>query len=95
MADPTPELWWECSSKPCSHVPLESCYTSMCGGLVSDSFVCFIIFNLQPICFIFYLFCFIKVCYVMREFGLLPLCRMLEATVGPEEGVDGGMKKRM
>jgi hypothetical protein len=44
MAEPTPKPWWERSLRPCSHVPLESCYTSMRGGLIGDSFVCFINF---------------------------------------------------
>jgi hypothetical protein len=36
------------------------------------------------------LYAFIFIC----EYGLLPLCWMLDSTVGPREGADGGAKER-
>jgi hypothetical protein len=55
------------------------------------------IFYFYLICFLFHFYCIIKVRHVLRcrlhESGLLPLCRMVEASVG--QGPDGGSKKRM
>jgi hypothetical protein len=82
---------------------------SMRGGLpVIVLFVLLLILIVTYMFYVSFILCFLKcVMYFVAgggllyvsfificEYGLLPLCWMLDSTVGPREGADGGAKKR-
>jgi hypothetical protein len=83
--------WWGRRSRRCGYITLQSYNASMCSGFTCDIFFISILYDLCSTSIALLNF---GIYFMLRESSLLPLCQMVEASMRPKHGGDGGTKKR-